>query len=67
MIAMVLIPMVLGPFIGAFVIRGANETYVDLGVTRQVPTPLIFLAAAVVVALILVPTAFLRRHLKESA
>ena len=67
MIDMVLIPMVLGPFIGAFVIRGANETYVDLGVTRQVPTPLIFLAAAVVVALILVPTAFLRRHLKESA
>ncbi|WP_197511821.1 MFS transporter [Tessaracoccus coleopterorum] len=62
MIAMVLIPMVLGPFIGALVIRGADETYVDLGVTRQVPTPWIFIAAAVVVAFIVIPAAFVRRH-----
>lgn len=61
MIAMVLIPMVLGPFIGAAVIVGANETYVDLGVVKQVPTPWIFLAAAVVAALTTIPMVALRR------
>jgi MFS family permease len=61
MIAMVLVPMVLGPFIGAAVIVGANETYIDLGVVKQVPTPWIFLAAAVVAALTVLPMAALRR------
>ena len=61
MIAMVLIPMVLGPFIGAAVIVGANETYVDLGVVKQVPTPWIFAAAAIVAALTVLPMAALRR------
>lgn len=61
MIAMVLIPMVVGPYIGAAVIVGANETYVDLGITRQVPTPWIFPAAAVVAALTVVPMLALRR------
>ena len=62
MVAVVLIPMVVGPFIGAAVIRGANETYVDLGVTRQVPTPLIFVAAAVVAVFIVIPVRLLRRR-----
>ena len=61
MIAVVLIPMVLGPFIGASVIVGANETYTDLGVVKQVPTPWIFAAAAVVALLVVVPVAMLRR------
>ena len=61
MIAMVLVPMVLGPFIGASVILGANETYTDLGVVRQVPTPWVFPAAAVGARLTRVPVGGLRR------
>ncbi|KRA24447.1 MFS transporter [Microbacterium sp. Root61] len=60
MIAAVLIPMVIGPFIGAAVIVGANETYEDLGVIKQVPTPWIFLAAAVVALLVVIPVMALR-------
>ena len=62
MIAAVLIPMVAGPFIGAAVIVGAAETYVDLGVVKQVPTPWIFPAAAAVAVLVVVPVLLLRRH-----
>lgn len=62
MVFAILIPMVLGPFIGAAVITGADETYVDLGVVRQVPTPWIFPAAAAVVVLIVVPVVLLRRR-----
>ncbi|MGH1564672.1 MFS transporter [Mumia sp. DW29H23] len=61
MIFAILIPMVVGPFIGAAVIASADETYVDLGVVKQVPTPWIFPAAVLVVLLILVPAARLRR------
>jgi MFS family permease len=62
MIAMVLVPMVIGPFIGAAVIRGADEYYEDLGQLKQVPTPGIFVAAAVVVLFIVIPVAALRRR-----
>ena len=55
MISAVLVPMVVGPFLGAAVIAGADETYVDLGVTKQVPSPWIFPAAALVVLLIVIP------------
>jgi predicted MFS family arabinose efflux permease len=61
MIAAILIPMVIGPFIGAAVIIGANETFEDLGVVKQVPTPWIFLAAAVVAAFVAIPVMWLRR------
>ncbi|MGC3954108.1 MAG: MFS transporter [Propionicimonas sp.] len=61
MIAIVLIPMVIGPFVGAAVISTAAETYVDLGVTKQVPTPWIFVAAAAVAALSVLPALLLRR------
>ena len=53
MIFGVLLPMILGPAIGAAVIRGSDSTYVDLGVVKTVPTPSIFLAAAIVLLLIL--------------
>ncbi|WP_022917512.1 MFS transporter [Ruania albidiflava] len=61
MVAAVLVPMVIGPFIGAAVITGANETYVDLGVVKQVPTPWIFAAAAMVAVLVVIPVLALRR------
>jgi len=61
MIAMVLIPMVAGPFIGSAVIIGADETYVDLGAVKQVPTPWIFIAAAIVAVFVVVPVLALRK------
>lgn len=60
MIAAVLVPMVIGPFIGAAVISGADETFIDLGVVKQVPTPWVFLASAAVALLVLVPARRLR-------
>ena len=51
MIALVLVPMVIGPAIGAAVISGAGQTYEDLGVIRPVPGPEIFPAAAAVLVL----------------
>ena len=65
MIFGVLLPMILGPAIGAAVIRGSDSTYVDLGVVKTVPTPSIFLAAAVVLLLILPPVLLLKK--KEEA
>lgn len=62
MIFGIMIPMIAGPFLGAAVIVGANETYEDLGVVKQVPTPWIFLTAALVLVLVLVPAAIIRRR-----
>ena len=61
MIFGVLLPMILGPAIGAAVIRGSDSTYVDLGVVKTVPTPSIFLAAAIVLLLILPPVLALKK------
>ncbi len=59
MILAVMVPMIVGPFVGAAVIAGAANTYTSLGVTQPVPGPEIFPAAAIV--LVLVPVlAFLR-------
>lgn len=66
MVALVLVPMIVGPFIGAAVIVGANETYVDLGAVRQVPTPWMFLFAAAIALLVIVPVTWLRRLPEES-
>ncbi|PWC07461.1 MFS transporter [Mycetocola zhujimingii] len=62
MIAAVLIPMVAGPFIGAAVIVGAAETYIDLGVQKQVPSAWIFLAAAAVLVVAILPIRALIRR-----
>lgn len=61
MIFVVLLPMVTGPFLGAAVIADAGETYVDLGVVKQVPTAGIFPTAAVVALFVVVPAVLLRR------
>jgi len=60
MIFAVLVPMVVGPFLGAAVIEGADESFTELGVVKQVPTPWIFVAAALVVLLIVLPARRLR-------
>ncbi len=53
MIFSVLLPMVIGPFLGNAVIKGSARTYVELGLAKQVPTPAIFLVGAAVLALML--------------
>lgn len=47
-----MIPMVVGPFIGAWAIVGEGQTYLDLGTERPVPGPTIFVAAATVLVLV---------------
>ncbi|MGW4502386.1 MFS transporter [Micromonospora sp. NPDC004336] len=66
MIFAILVPMLVGPYLGAAVITGAGETYTDLGVVKQVPAPGIFLAALAVLALIVVPVFALRRRQDRS-
>lgn len=61
MIFLVLLPMIIGPYIGAAVIKNSASTYEELGVIKSVPTPSIFLVAAVLLVLIVVPIMFLRR------
>ena len=62
MIFGVMLPMIIGPFIGSAVIKGSAQTYVELGEVKSVPTPGIFLAAAVVLLFVLIPVLALRRR-----
>ena len=62
MVFAILLPMLIGPYLGAAVITGAGEVYEDLGVVKQVPTPGIFLMALAVLVLIAVPAVALRRR-----
>lgn len=61
----VLLPMVIGPFIGAAVIRNSASTYVDLGVVKSVPTPSIFLASAAALLLVAIPVTIMKRRLRN--
>ncbi len=55
MIFGVMIPMILGSNIGAFVIRNSDATYVELGEVKQVPTPIIWLTAAIIALVVIIP------------
>ena len=66
MIFGVMLPMIIGPAVGAAVIRGSDSTYVELGVVKTVPTPGIFLAAAIVLLLIIPPVLLLKKPSAES-
>ena len=67
MIFYVLIPMVTGPYIGAAVIANSGQTYTELGVVKQVPTPAIFLTAAICMLALAVPLFFMIRRNKRNA
>lgn len=67
MIFAVLLPMIIGPFIGAAVIRGGSGTYVELGQVKSVPTPGIYLAAAAVLLFVLIPVLMLRKRIQKQA
>ncbi|MBR3704932.1 MAG: MFS transporter [Oscillospiraceae bacterium] len=58
----VLLPAVTGPYIGAAVIGSCGQTYEELGTVKQVPTPWIFLGAAAVLLLVLIPITMLKRR-----
>ncbi len=65
MIFAVMLPMIIGPIIGALVIKNSGNTYVDLGVIKEVPTPAIWLASAIMATLILIPFYFLAKEDKK--
>jgi MFS family permease len=52
MVMAIMVPMIVGPFIGAWVISGAGQSYVDLGVEKPVPGPEMFVAAALVLVVV---------------
>ena len=66
MIFAVLLPMILGPWLGAAVIRGSDSTYIELGQVKTVPTPGIYLAGAAVLLFAAIPVLLLRKREKES-
>lgn len=68
MVFYVMIPMVIGPFIGSAVISRSPSTYVDeYGILQSVPIPAIYLAGAIVCLLIFVPIFFVYRHIKKTS
>ncbi len=69
MIFQVLLPMVIGPAIGNFVIeKFADGTYTnDYGEIVNVPVPAIFLASAIVSVVILIPVIALRKTWQAKA
>ena len=67
MIFGVMLPMIIGPYIGSFVIHNSAATYIDMGQVKNVPTPWIFLAAAVIAALTILPyNAYNREKAKDA-
>ncbi len=71
MIFVVLIPMVVGPYLGDIACRTAAATYLnEFGVETIVPNKNMFLVAAIVCSLLLVPLFFLIKkgfHVEEKA
>ncbi len=66
MILAVMLPMIIGPAIGAAVISGSAHSYVELGVAHPVPGPEIFAAAAVVLLLVPLGIALRTRVLRRT-
>ena len=64
MVFAVLLPMLIGPAIGAAVIKNSNSTYIELGQVKTVPPPEIYIAAAAVLILSFIPVLLLRRREK---
>lgn len=64
MIFAVMLPMVIGPAIGAAVIKGSDSTYIELGQVKTVPTPGIYLAATAVLMLVFIPIFLLKKKEK---
>lgn len=61
MIFNVMLPMIIGPWLGSLVIASSNQTYTELGIVKLVPTSHIFLISIVVLIFILIPIYFLQK------
>ncbi len=67
MIFFVMIPMIIGPFIGSTVISNSTSTYVDeFGILQSVPTPGIYLAGSVVALLAFIPIFYTIKYLNAN-
>ena len=67
MIFFVMIPMIIGPFIGSFVISNSDSTYMDeFGVLQSVPPPGIYLAGSMVALLAFIPVMYVVKYLKTN-
>ena len=62
MIFGVMLPMIIGPYIGTAVIKGSKMTYEELGEIKYVPNEYIWLAAAIVALLTIIPYIFLKKQ-----
>ena len=62
MVFNVMIPMIVGPFIGAALIHSTSGVYEEMGQVKGIPTPMIFAVAAAVLLVTFVPMVFLRRE-----
>lgn len=67
MICAIMIPSIIGPFVGAAVIRNSGNSYIELGVEKSMPTPLIFLAAVAIAALSFLPALLVRKLYAKNA
>lgn len=66
MIFFIMIPMVVGPFIGSTVIKNSAQTYIDeFGVIQSTPSPLIYLAGSIVALFAFIPIYYVIRYLKK--
>lgn len=64
MVFYIMIPMVIGPFIGSTVIKNNDLTYTDeFGVLQSIPTPGIFLAGSIVGLLAFIPIYFILKRM----
>lgn len=67
MIFFVMIPMIIGPFIGSTVISNSASTYVDeFGILQSVPTPGIYLAGSVVALVAFIPIHYTIKYLNAN-
>lgn len=66
MVFFIMVPMIIGPFIGSTVISRSASTYIDeFGVLQSVPIPGIYLAGAIVGLFAFIPIAFVLKYLKK--
>ena len=61
MIFAVLLPMVIGPKLGAIACRNSTLTYEEFGMTKTLPSPSMFVYAAIVAAFIMIPLIMLMK------
>lgn len=67
MVFLVMIPMIIGPFIGSAVISRSSSTYLDeFGVLQSVPIPGIYLAGALVGLFAFIPILIVYRYIKKN-